>query len=137
MSGVAIAFAAHLKLYPLMLLVPLAVVRRWQAIAWTLAGFAAIAFVQTDFGRSWTLWEQFLGFASSGVRGEIAFRNNSLHSIFFNAIRFTIGDPRDRLPGRRWTSRSRSRRWRWLLWFLVRVFSGRAKPARALGRCPT
>ena len=132
LSGVAIAFAAHLKLYPLILLVPLAVVRRWQAMAWTIAGFAAIAFVQTDFGRTWTLWEQYLGFASSGVRGEIAFRNNSLHSIFFNAIRFTIGDPRNRYRGEvdfavMLASLA------FVLWFLIRVFS-RARESRARAR---
>ena len=129
LSGVAIAFAAHLKLYPLILLVPLAVVRRWQAIAWTLAGFAAIAFVQSDFGRSWTLWEQFLGFASSGVRGEIAFRNNSLHSFFFNAIRFTIGDPRNRYRGEVDVAVALASL-ALLLWFFVRVFC-RAREARA------
>ena len=94
LSGAAIAFAAHLKLYPLLLLAPLAAVRRWRTIAWTFAASAAIAFVQTDFGRSLGLWEQYLAFATSGVRGEIALRNNSLHSFFFNAVRFTIGDPR-------------------------------------------
>jgi hypothetical protein len=90
-SGVAIALAAHLKLYPLVLLAPLALARSWRTIAWVLTGFAAIALIQSDFGRNWTLWEQYLGFVTSGARGEIAFRNNSLHSIFFNVFRFVGG----------------------------------------------
>jgi hypothetical protein len=93
-SGACLALAGHLKLYPLILLAPLALTRRWRAAAWTLAGLVAIAFLQSDFGRDWAPWEQYLGFLSSGVRGEIAFRNNSLHSLFFNYFRFAGGDPR-------------------------------------------
>jgi hypothetical protein len=93
LSGVAIAFAVHLKLYPLLLLVPLALDRSWRAAAWTLAALAAIALASTGFGRDLALWEAWLGFVSSGVRGEIAFRNSGLHSLFFNLFRFAGASP--------------------------------------------
>jgi hypothetical protein len=129
LAGVAIAFAAHLKLYPLILLVPLAFDRAWRAIAWTLAGLAGIALVASDFGHDLSLWEAYLGFLSSGVRGEIALRNNSLHALFFNLLRLAGADPRgshrgvlDLLVGLASLAL--------LAWFLVRV---RRRTAAARG----
>jgi hypothetical protein len=99
LAGAAIAFAAHLKLYPLLLLVPFALDRSWRAAAWTLAALAAIALASSDFGRDFSLWEGWLAFLGSGVRGEIAFRNNGLHSLFFNLFRFAGASPRGSLRG--------------------------------------
>ena len=88
LAGFALALAVHMKIYPLVVLLPLLLARCWRAIAWTLAGGALIVLLQTDFGRDWTVWRQFLDFYGRVYPGEIAFRNSSFHSIAYNTLRF-------------------------------------------------
>jgi hypothetical protein len=91
LGGAAIALAGQIKLYPLMMLLPLAAARCWRVVTWTLAVFAAITFLQTDFGRDFTLWEQFLAFSGDFPRS-LCHRNNSLRNISFNVVRLFAGD---------------------------------------------
>src|SRR5262245_65534 len=88
LAGFALALSVHVKLYPLVMLLPLALARCWRAIAWSLAGGALIVLFQTDFGRDWTVWRQFAHFYSRVYPGEIAFRNSSFHSVAYNTLRF-------------------------------------------------
>ena len=88
LAGFALSLAVHMKIYPLVVLLPLLLARCWRAIAWTLAGGALIVWLQTDFGRDWTVWRQFLDFYGRVYPGEIAFRNSSFHSIAYNTLRF-------------------------------------------------
>jgi hypothetical protein len=81
------------KLYPLVLLLPLALGRCWRAIAWCAVGAVLIVLAQTDLGRDWTPWAQFAEFYSRVYPGEIAFRNSSFHSVAFNTLRFLFGRP--------------------------------------------
>ena len=92
LAGAGIALAAHLKLYPLILLIPLAASGRWRAMLWTVVAFTAIALLQTDLGRDWTVWRWFVDFFLAHFPGERAFRNNSLHSLFFNTLRLFFAD---------------------------------------------
>jgi len=92
LGGLGIALAAHLKLYPLILLVPLAASGRWRAILWTCVAFAAVVLLQTDLGRDWTVWGWFVDFFFAHFPGERAFRNNSLHSLFFNLLKLFFAD---------------------------------------------
>jgi hypothetical protein len=87
LSGFALALSAHVKLYPLVLLLPLLLARCWRAIAWTFLGAGLVLLAQTDLGRDWTLWRQFADFYSRVYPGETAFRNNSFHSVLFNSLR--------------------------------------------------
>jgi len=96
LSGLGIALAAHLKLYPLILLLPLAASGRWRAMLWTVVAFAGIALLQTDLGRDWTVWGWFVDFFFAHFPGEKAFRNNSLHSLFFNLLKLFFAE---RSPG--------------------------------------
>jgi hypothetical protein len=93
LAGWALALSIHMKLYPIMLLLPLAAGRRWRALAWTALGCLAIALVQTDLGRDWSPWLQFVHFYERAYPGEIAFRNSSFHSVAFNTLRFLFAAP--------------------------------------------
>ncbi len=90
LAGAAIALAAHIKLYPLTLLIPLVTSRRWRAVAWTVGSFAGVVALQTGFGRDLSLWTSFFEFYTR-VGGEVAFRNGSVHSVLFNTLRLTTG----------------------------------------------
>jgi hypothetical protein len=94
LAGLALALAGHVKLYPLLALLPLAVTRCWRALTASGVWLAGIAFVLADLGRDWTLWQHFAELARHGFPGEIALRNNSAHAIFYNATRFVTGAPR-------------------------------------------
>jgi hypothetical protein len=90
-AGIAIALAAHVKLYPLLLIFPLLFCGRIPAAAWALAAAGGVALAGSDWGRDGSLWSQYAQLASSGFPGEVAFRNNSLHSMAFNTARLVFG----------------------------------------------
>lgn len=96
LAGSAIAVAGHVKLYPLTLLLPLVVSRRWRTAVVALGVFAAIVALQTGFGRDLSLWTSFADFYSR-VGGEVAFRNGSLHSVLFNTLAL-LGRPAAAAP---------------------------------------
>jgi hypothetical protein len=98
LAGAALALAGHVKLYPLLLALPLALRRRWRALLWSAGFLAAIAVVLADFGRDFTSWHQFLAFARQDFPGEIALRNSSPHAIAYNTTRFLFGAPRAVAP---------------------------------------
>jgi hypothetical protein len=90
LAGAAIALAGHVKLYPLTLLLPLVLSRRWRAAAWTVGSLGTVVAFQIGFGEGLGLWTSFLEFYAR-VGGEVAFRNGSVHSLVFNTIRLTGG----------------------------------------------
>jgi alpha-1,2-mannosyltransferase len=90
LAGLAVALAGHIKLYPLILLGPWLVADRWRAVAWTLAALVAVGALSLVLGGS-AVWGQYLTLLGQDFPGEIAFRNNSLHSVFFNLSRFATG----------------------------------------------
>ena len=92
-AGSALALAVHLKLYPLVLLLPLALARCGRAVGWTAVGFAAIVLAQTELGRDWTPWLQFADFYSRVYPGEVAIRNSSFHAIAFNTLHLLFDLP--------------------------------------------
>jgi Glycosyltransferase family 87 len=92
-SGFLIAVGGHIKLYPLILLMPWGIAKQWKAVLGTIASFFIILLIQTNGGTNWSLWEQFLGFFGSGSSNSLTIaspyvpdllRNNSLHSVIFN-----------------------------------------------------
>ena len=87
LAGLAVALAGHIKLYPLILWLPMTIAGRWRAAAWSVASVGAVMLVSSDFGRDFSLWRDFLELLRADFPGEIAFRNNSLHSLLFNTAR--------------------------------------------------
>ncbi len=85
LSGLAVALGAHIKLYPLALLLPWTLKRQWRALTSVAVGMAAIFLLQTSGGRDLTLWQQFMAFAGSFPKGTF-FRDNSLHSFVYNTL---------------------------------------------------
>ena len=85
LSGLCVAIGGHVKLYPLIMLMPWTLKRKWQALASAGIGLVTILLIQTGGGRHWTLWQQFLGFADSFPQGTF-FRDNSLHSFVYNLL---------------------------------------------------
>jgi hypothetical protein len=83
-AGAALAIAGHLKLYPLVALLPLAASGRRRAAACAVAGLLALWLVSTGFGSDLGLWREYVGLLRDDFPGEVAFRNNSLHSLLYN-----------------------------------------------------
>ncbi len=131
-SGLSLAVAVHIKLYPLVLLLPLALARCWRAVGWAVLACAAILFVQTDFARDWTLWRQFPVVLEMFPR-EVAFRNNSLNSILTTVFTAVLGAPVERWYGAM-RATVLAAQVAAGLWFLIRMFQReRAHRARAPG----
>ena len=84
-SGFAIALAAHIKLYPLVLLAPWGALKKRLVVVFAVTGFLAIVFVQTGWGRDWRWWSQFLAFAPR-FPAHTHFRNNSVYCLVQNAF---------------------------------------------------
>jgi len=95
LSGLAVAIGGHIKLYPLILLLPWTFTRQWRALLATGVGMVGLVLVQTQGGQDWHLWQAFLAFAGDFPKGTF-FRDNSLHSLVYNAIghlKWLLGDP--------------------------------------------
>ena len=103
LAGAALGLAAQLKLYPLALGVPLTVAGRWRAALWMAAAFAAVVGFETRLLADLSLWTAFLS-SWSGVGGEVAYRNASLHSIAYNTLRL-LGAPELAAPVARGVAR--------------------------------
>ncbi len=95
LAGAAVALAGHIKLYPLILLGPWLVGDRGRAVAWSVVAVVAILALSAALGGT-AVWAQYATLLDQDFPGEIAFRNNSLHSVLFNLSRFTTGA---RMPG--------------------------------------
>lgn len=85
LSGLAVALGGHIKLYPLILLLPWTLTRQWRALVATGVGMIGLVFLQTNLGRDWRLWQAFVAFADSFPQGSF-FRDNSLHSLVYNTL---------------------------------------------------
>jgi hypothetical protein len=89
-SGVALSFGAHIKLYPLILLLPWAAIKRRTAVLWAVIGFLSIVVVQTDWVRNWKWWTQFLAFLPSIPRYP-HFRNTCFQNFVYHFSEFIGG----------------------------------------------
>lgn len=86
-SGLMVALGVHLKLYPLLIGIPAALVRSRRALLGVLVGVVAVVLLQTNFARDWHVWRFYLGSIPLFPSGT-AFRDNSLHSVIFNSVKF-------------------------------------------------
>lgn len=100
LSGLAAALGGFIKLYPLVLLGPWLLTRRWQALLGAAVGLGGAVLLSTAGGRDWALWQQYLGFFSDSFYKGYVFRDNSLYSIVYNLLRLTGLRPAEALgPG--------------------------------------
>jgi len=91
LSGLAVALGGHIKLLPLVLILPWSAARKITAVVATVISFSVIALIQTNLGRDLTLWNQFLVFSRASPDSFAFlvtpfFRENSLHSLIFNSF---------------------------------------------------
>jgi hypothetical protein len=91
-SGLALSLGGHIKLYPLLFGLPLILMKKWKAVLGIVVGFGVVIVIQTNLGRDWELWKQFVGFLPY-LPTPAAFRNNSIYSLMSNLVRFS-GLPR-------------------------------------------
>lgn len=84
LAGLALAGAGHLKLYPLALVLPWTLARRWRGVAAVGVGFAAVLAIQMAAAPG--LWSGFLERAESLPRGQV-FRDNGLYALASNTVR--------------------------------------------------
>ncbi|MEZ4731858.1 MAG: glycosyltransferase family 87 protein [Caldilineaceae bacterium] len=94
LSGLCVAFGGHVKIYPLILLLPWILTRQWRALGGAALGMVGVLLVQTKGGQDWQLWQAFLAFAGAFPQGTL-FRDNSLHSLVYNSIghlKWLLGD---------------------------------------------
>jgi hypothetical protein len=88
-AGALIGLAAHIKLLPAVLVVGLAIERRWRAVVGLGAAALGIFLVQLSIGDGVGLWAEFFATAPQFVQGEY-FRDNSLTGLMFNLVRVPI-----------------------------------------------
>jgi alpha-1,2-mannosyltransferase len=86
-SGLAVSAAAHIKLYPLILLLPWTAIKRRVAVMWAVIGLFGITFIQTDWGKDWKWWAQYLAFLPSMPRFR-HFRNNCFQNIVYHSSEY-------------------------------------------------
>jgi hypothetical protein len=87
-SGLALSFGGHIKLYPLLFGLPLTLMKKWKTVLGIVVGFGVVIVVQTNFGRNWELWRQFVEFLPH-LPAPANFRNNSIYSLVSNLVRFS------------------------------------------------
>jgi hypothetical protein len=92
-AGLALALAGHLKLYPLLLGLPLLLTRHWRASLWTAFWLAAVG-AGSAAAAGGPIWSWYLEFLRQDFPGEIALRNTSAHAVVWNATRLLFGEPR-------------------------------------------
>ncbi|MCK4324051.1 MAG: DUF2029 domain-containing protein, partial [Armatimonadetes bacterium] len=80
LSGLTIALGAHVKLYPLVMLVPWSLARQWKALLGAVAGAAAIMVSLASWGHDWGIWRGFISQRLYPVSEE-AFGNLTLHNL--------------------------------------------------------
>jgi hypothetical protein len=83
-SGVAVAVAAHIKVFPLIILLPWAAIKKRAEVLWAAVGFLGIVFVQTNWGTNWKWWAQFIAFVPSFPR-HLHLRNTSLYNLVYHS----------------------------------------------------
>jgi len=88
-AGALVGLAAHIKLLPLVVLVPMAILRRHRLVLAGAGVTAAIAAYQIAFSSPPTLWQEFFMHGPQFVSGEY-FRDNSFTGFIFNTVRVPI-----------------------------------------------
>ncbi|MFH0922025.1 MAG: glycosyltransferase family 87 protein [Fibrobacterota bacterium] len=86
LSGLLVAVGTAFKLYPVLILLPWAVLRRTRALAFAALGGVAILAVQTHGFTDWTLYGQFFSFFLHDYPQYTHYRNNCFYSLAANTF---------------------------------------------------
>jgi hypothetical protein len=89
LAGAIVAVGAHLKIYPLIILLPWLISRKWLAITSAVLSGIVIFLAQLFIHNGWNHWVSFLKYIQNVQQGE-ALRNNSLHSLAWNLSNLLI-----------------------------------------------
>lgn len=90
-SGSAVAVGGLIKVYPIIMGVPLLLMKKWKALAGTVVSGIVILFLQTNFGQDFRILKQFFYFFISfpaEQESSIWIRNTTVLSLARNIIRF-------------------------------------------------
>jgi len=83
LAGAMVAIGAHLKIYPLIILLPWLISRKWLAVTSAVLSGIVIFLAQVFIHNGWNHWVSFINYIQNVEQGE-ALRNNSLHSLAWN-----------------------------------------------------
>jgi hypothetical protein len=89
LAGLAIALAIHIKLYPLILVVPLVVTKCWRAVVWTVVSVLGLGLTEAAAAGLGN-WRDFLALMARFPHFT-AFRSNSVMSIVSNSAKLVLG----------------------------------------------
>jgi len=92
LSGAAVTLGGLIKLYPLSMAIPLALMKKWRALFGVFASGAIIIFLFTNFGRDFFLWREFISFLFSFPaerESSLWIRNTTPLSLARNLARFS------------------------------------------------
>jgi hypothetical protein len=83
LAGAFVALGGHIKVYPLVALIPWLISRKWLAAASAVISGLLIFLAQLLLVHGWRHWVDFFSYLQNVERG-VALRNNSLHSLAWN-----------------------------------------------------
>jgi hypothetical protein len=86
LAGTAIGLSAHLKLYPIAMLGPFLLHKKWRVAVGALTALVVVLAWETQLFVNWDSWRAYRLFVESFPKGT-ALRDNGLHAIAFNTLR--------------------------------------------------
>ena len=95
-AGIVIAVGTHLKLYPVIQLLPWLLRKKWRALLAFGAAFLGILVIEIASGRGLHLWLDFFQYLGRVEKG-YALRNNSLNSLAYNLTRLAFWGQSERI----------------------------------------
>jgi len=93
LSGAAVTLGGLIKLYPLSMLAPLVMMKKWKVLLGAFVSGILIILLQTNFGRDLFLWKEFILFFlsfPSERESSLWIRNTTSLSLARNLARFTL-----------------------------------------------
>ena len=85
LAGLLVALGIHIKLIPGVLLPAWVGARRWRAALATVVGAGGIVLLQTNLGRAWAPWQQYIDYFPTAFPAT-PFRDNSVRGLVNNTL---------------------------------------------------
>ncbi len=87
LSGLPLALGTHIKLFPVILLLPWTMAKRWKTVLGFLIGVSVIVLVQTNWGQDWQLYREFLAYYGSNTPYRTGFYCSSSYNLLYFLLR--------------------------------------------------